>query len=44
MLFNHEKKRIEYIIHMFIVKYMQENYHSDEVTFSSFDLGGGAER
>ncbi len=31
-------KKIELVIHMFIVKFMQENYHSDDVTFSLFDF------
>ncbi len=27
-----------HVIHMFIVKFMQENYHSGYVTFSLFDF------
>ncbi len=33
------KKKIEHVIHVFIVKFMQENYHSGDVIFSLFAFG-----
>ncbi len=32
-------RKLEHVIYMFIVKFMQENYHSGDVTFL-FAFGG----
>ncbi len=37
ILFKHEQK-IEHVIHIFIVKFMQENYLSGDFTFWLFDF------
>ncbi len=29
---------LEHVIHMFIARFMQENYHSGDVIFSLFDF------
>ncbi len=39
ILFKHEQK-IEHVIHMFIVRFMHENYYSGDVIFSLVDFRG----
>ncbi len=38
ILFKHEQK-IHHVIHTFIVKFMQENYHSANIIFRYLILG-----
>ncbi len=39
MLFKDEQK-LEYVIHVFIVQFMDENYNSGDVKFSLCDVRG----
>ncbi len=42
ILFKHDQN-IEHVIHLFIVEFIQENYHSGDAKFSLFDIKGQIE-
>ncbi len=40
VFYSNMNKKIQHIIHMFIIKFMQENYHCGYITFSLMDFYG----